>query len=413
MSAAPGVPVIQITDAAKGYKYYRRAADRLRELWQRRPLAQIHWALEHISLAVYAGETFGLIGENGAGKSTLLKLVAGTCKASRGQIDIHGQVAALLELGIGFHPEESGRENVYLMGALAGIAAKRMESYYSEIAAFSELSAETLERPVKTYSSGMFMRLAFATATAVDPDILVIDEALSVGDMHFQKKSLDRIMSFRDRGKTVLFCSHNLYQVRSLCQRAAWLHEGRIRAQGDTERVVTAYESYQREKEAAILHEQREQQVSYKPQNTASALAPLRIQEVSIHSPEAAGPGADAALLFETFQPVDISVEVESRTDAAPFHVGIAIIRNDKENVFGTSTHFSPASEPLLSTGRRRVTLQLPKLHLLSGDYWLSVYVLDDSGLQVYDMAEKICPFTVRNPGREFGLVHMPHRWQL
>ena len=138
------------------------------------------------------------------------------------------------------------------MGALSGIRAQQMAAYYAEIAEFSELSEEVLARPVKTYSSGMFMRLAFATATAIDPDILIIDEALAVGDMQFQKKSLDRIMGFRERNKTVLFCAHNMYQMRSLCQRVAWLDQGKIRALGATEEVVTAYESYLREKEAVV-----------------------------------------------------------------------------------------------------------------------------------------------------------------
>jgi lipopolysaccharide transport system ATP-binding protein len=392
---------VYMKGVSKGYRLYRRPADRFRELVWRRSFHDTHWALKEIDITVEPGETFGLVGENGAGKSTLLKLVAGTCKPTSGRVAANGRVAALLELGAGFHPEESGRENVYLMGAIAGISSKRMASYYAEIAEFSELPGETLERPVKTYSSGMFMRLAFATATAVDPDILIIDEALSVGDMHFQKKSLDRIMSFRERGKTVLFCSHNLYQIRSLCQRAAWIHEGKIRALGMTEEVVTAYESYEREKEASFI--QQEQPATYKP--TASALAPARIAAVTID-----GVGGEHSACLETFQQTTITVQVESLQEDVPFHIGIAIVRNDKENVFGTSTHFAGA-KPLIGSGHRQVELLFPKLHLLSGNYWLSVYVLDDSGLQVYDMAESVCAFTVHNPGREFGLVYIPHQW--
>ncbi len=392
---------VRLEDVSKGYRFYRRPSDRLRELVWRKSFHNIHWALREIAIAVEPGETFGLIGENGAGKSTLLKIVAGTCNPTTGQIAVEGRVAALLELGVGFHPEESGRENVYLMGAIAGVSPKRMGSYYAEIAEFSELSAEVLERPIKTYSSGMFMRLAFSTATAVDPDILIIDEALSVGDMHFQKKSLDRIMSFRERGKTVLFCSHNLYQVRSLCGRAAWLHEGRIRAMGVTEEVVTAYESYEREKEANLV--KQEQPGAYKPVSTA--LAPVRISEVTI-----AG-GDESSACLETFQQVSVFVEVESLQENVPFNIGIAIVRNDKENVFGASTHFAAPGKPLIGSGHHRVQLAFPELHLLSGDYWLSVYALDDSGLQVYDMAESVCSFKVHNPGRNFGLVYMPHNW--
>jgi len=402
---------IHLEGVAKGYRLYRRPADRLRELIARRPLHTVHWALQTIDLTVQAGETFGLIGENGAGKSTLLKLIAGTSKASRGEIRCHGRITALLELGAGFHPEETGRENVYLMGALNGIPAAQMAAYFDAIADFAELSDEVLARPVKTYSSGMFMRLAFATATAVDPDILIVDEALSVGDMYFQKKSLDRIMRFREGGKTVLFCSHNMYQIRSLCQRAAWLHEGTLQALGDTEEVVTAYESHEREKQA-LLRQQGGDVASgvaglshYRSLSTASS-APVRIREVTLSGNQ----DADRVYL-ETFQDAAVSVTLESAEQTTPYHLGVAIVRNDKENIFGTSTHFEPDAKPL--QGSREVVLELPQLSLLSGEYWLSVYLLDDSGLQVYDMAELICPFTVHNPGQTFGFVQLPYRWCL
>lgn len=396
-------PTVVMESVSKGYRFYRRPLDRIRELFGGEPRHRVHWALQDVSLRVLPGETFGLVGENGAGKSTLLKLLAGTIKPTRGRLAVNGRVAALLELGAGFHPEESGRENVYLMGALAGIPPGRMAAHYQAIAEFSELPAEALERPVKTYSSGMFMRLAFAVATAVDPDVLIIDEALSVGDMHFQKKSLDRIMGFRDRGKTVLFCSHNLYQVRSLCSRAAWLHEGQLRALGATEEVVTAYESHEREKEAALADTGMQSAAAYQaPQPTG--ITPVRILSVDI--------AAEHGGLLATFQPATVIVRVESRADGTPFHVGVAVVRNDRENVFGTSTHFDNDAPPLMGAGEHTLRLVFPQLSLLSGDYRLSVYVLDDSGLQVYDMAETVCPFTVHSPGREFGLVYIPHRWE-
>lgn len=394
--------VIQLDNVAKGYRIYRRPADRLREWFLRKPQHQLHWALQEINIAIEPGETFGLIGENGAGKSTFLKLVAGTSNATTGKVHVSGRVAALLELGAGFHPEESGRENVYLMGALNGINPKQMEHYYDQITEFAELPADVMERPVKTYSSGMFMRLAFATATAVEPDILIIDEALSVGDMYFQKKSLDRILNFREQNKTVLFCSHNLYQIRSLCQRAAWLHEGRVRAIGATETVVTAFENYEREKEARF--NASHSNWSYKPKTVSGT--PVRIAEVQL-----AGAKQEEPVYLETFEDFSVTVEVESLQHDIPFHVGVAIVRNDKDNVFGSSTHFDKQLNAFQSKGHHQVRLVIPKLPLLSGEYWLSVYILDDSGLQVYDMAELICPFTVHNPGKNFGVVHLPHQW--
>lgn len=402
-TSSPVFPV-RIDNVSKGYRYYRRPADRLRELLTKQPQHQMHWALRDVSISIEKGETFGLIGENGAGKSTLLKLVAGTCRPSQGEVAVDGRVAALLELGAGFHPDENGRDNAYLMGALSGIAPGKMDEYYRGVVEFAELSEDVLERPVKTYSSGMFMRLAFATATAVDPDILIIDEALSVGDMHFQKKSLDRIMNFRDKGRTILFCSHNLYQVRSLCNRAAWIHEGKVRAIGNTEEVVTAYESHEREKETRFLD--KANNLTFKPASTS--IAPVRISQVTLTSPDGTSPE-----ILDTFQPVTVRVEVESVRQSVPFHVGVAIVRNDRENVFGSSTHFEAGSLPLTADGMRTVALHLPHLNLLSGQYSLSVYLLDDSGLQVYDMAENVCPFHVHSSCREFGIAYLPYHWQL
>jgi lipopolysaccharide transport system ATP-binding protein len=394
---------IALQGVEKVYRFYDRPLDRLREVIFRTPRHRTHRALGPLSLDIAQGETFGLVGENGAGKSTLLKIVAGTILPTAGTVRVEGRVAALLELGAGFHPEETGRDNVMLMAALNGVPAAQMDDYYAKVTDFAELPHDVLQRPVKTYSSGMFMRLAFSAATAVDPDILVIDEALSVGDMHFQKKSLDRIMQFREAGKTVLFCSHNLYQVRSLCTRAAWVHQGQIMALGETEGVVTAYESHERAKEQAA----RECLPSTtQPIAAASSLAPVRFVEATLETPDGVNPA-----FIETFQPVRLTLEVESHRDDIPFHVGFAIIRNDKENVFGSSTHFA-RTEPLRGRGRHRVTLRFPEFPLLSGDYLLSVYVLDDTGLQVIDMAESIRPFRVLHRGREFGFVHLPHLWE-
>lgn len=406
MHDTPETPAVRLVNASKGYRQYSRSSDRLREIFFRQQPQAIHWALQDVSLEIASGETFGLVGENGAGKSSILKLVAGTTRPTSGQVLTKGKVAALLELGAGFHPEDSGRDNIHLMGALAGIPRAEIPSYYAEIAAFSELSEEVLARPVKTYSSGMFMRLGFATATAVNPEVLIVDEALSVGDMHFQKKSLDRIMEFRDQGKTVLFCSHNLYQIRSLCSRAAWIRQGRIEAIGDAESVVTAYENYERAKDGAGLVGTRLTDALRSTARSGSSLAPVKILDVGI------GPTCGAFRdQLTSFSDVSVAVDVESYEPDKPYHLGVAIVRNDKMNVFGTSTHFDPERAPYVGAGRRRVSLRFPRLPLLSGEYRLSVYVLDDTGLQVFDQAELICPFTVFNPAREFGMVSMPCEW--
>lgn len=393
---------ISLKDVSKAYRFYDHPLNRVREVLTGTSCHRIHQALKNITLEIYRGETFGLVGENGAGKSTLLKLVAGTIRPTSGNLHVHGNVAALLELGAGFHPEETGRDNVMLMAALNGVPSYQMQEFYERVTDFAELPEEVLKRPVKTYSSGMFMRLAFSAATAVDPEILVIDEALSVGDMYFQKKSLDRIMDFRAQGKTVLFCSHNLYQIRSLCMRAAWIHSGRIMALGNTEHVVTAYESYERDKKAESTDTHPPAKVV-----ASSNLAPVRFVDVSLETPDGINP-----TFIETFQPLRLIFEIESTDPSIPFHVLFAIVRNDKENIFGTSTQFRRKGRPLQGAGIHRIAIRFPGFPLLSGDYLLSVYVLDDTGLHVIDMAEGIRPFRVHHRGREFGFVHIPYEWE-
>ena len=284
-----------------------------------------------------------------------------------------------------------------------------MQDFMVRATAFSELSVETLERPVKTYSSGMFMRLAFAAATAIDPEVLIVDEALSVGDLHFQKKSLNRILELRERGATVLFCSHNLYQVRSLCQRAAWIQDGRIASIGKTEDVVTAYESYERRRYVHLRAESADSASPDPARSTSaatSATALVKIMKLTVETADGINPAQ-----IDSFQDMAVDIEVESYADA-PFHVLFAIVRPDKDNVFGTSTQFRPEGQPLQGIGSHRVRMRFPRLSLLSGEYLWSVYVLDDTGIQVLDMAELIQPFTVLNQRhREFGVTWLEHDW--
>lgn len=396
----------------KTYPVYAKPQDRLLEWLTGRQRHRVHVALSGIDFAVQAGETFGLIGENGAGKSTLLKIAAGTIRPTQGRVAREGRVAALLELGAGFHPEESGYDNIRFMAALHGLEGADMEAFHQRATAFSELTVETLERPVKTYSSGMFMRLAFAAATAIDPDVLIVDEALSVGDLHFQKKSLNRILALREQGATVLFCSHNLYQVRSLCQRAAWIHGGRIEAMGSTEDVVTAYEAHERRRYAYLRVDEGNGDGSMSsaavgPGPLASSVsAPVKIVRLTTETSDGINPAQ-----VDSFQDLTLDIQVEAYSDIL-FHVGFSIVRSDKDNVFGTSTQFRAGHAALRGAGTHRLRMKFPQLPLLSGEYLWNVYTLDDTGLQVLDMAELIQPFTVLNQKtREFGLVWLEHEW--
>ncbi|RYF52495.1 MAG: ABC transporter ATP-binding protein [Comamonadaceae bacterium] len=402
---------IRFEGIEKTYMVYARPQDRLWEWVTSKPRHRVHVALTGVDFEVQAGETFGLIGENGAGKSTLLKIAAGTIRPTRGSVSQQGRVAALLELGAGFHPEESGYDNIRFMAALHGLEGSAMQDFIVRATAFSELTKETLERPVKTYSSGMFMRLAFAAATAIDPDVLIVDEALSVGDLHFQKKSLNRILELRERGATVLFCSHNLYQVRSLCQRAAWIHGGHVQAIGATENVVTAYEAHERRRyvhlraePAAGIAAQADAQPGTDTRPTTASL--VKIAHLITETSDGINPAQ-----VDSFQDLTVEIQVESYCDDA-FHIGFSIVRPDKDNVFGTSTRFQNPPRPLRGKGEHRLRVRFPRLALLSGEYLWNVYTLDDTGLQVLDMAELIQPFTVLNQeNSEFGLVWLDHEW--
>ena len=234
---------VSVQNLNKDFKIYERPQDRLFEIIQRKQRHQLFHVLSDISFSVPDGKSLGIIGDNGAGKSTLLKLLVGTLQPTSGEITINGQVAALLELGAGFHPEFSGRKNIFLNAALLGVPDDNIAEMERDIIAFSELDY-FIDRPVKTYSSGMYVRLAFSIATMVRPDILVIDEALSVGDMAFQKKCVQRMNEFREQQKTMVFCSHSMFHVQELCDIAIWLNKGKIQEIGDSDKVVGHYEDF-------------------------------------------------------------------------------------------------------------------------------------------------------------------------
>ena len=233
---------VAVEGVGKAYKQYADRWSRLAE-WMlpgQRPRHQLHWVLRDVSFAVEPGQAVGIIGANGAGKSTLLKLITGTTQATTGAVRMDGRVAALLELGMGFHPDFTGRENAYMAGQLLGLGRGELEGLMPAIESFAGIG-EYIDQPVRTYSSGMQVRLAFSVATARRPDILIVDEALSVGDAQFQLKSFDRIREFQAQGTTLLLVSHDLAAIRSICHRAIWLDKGAVRALGDTRTVVDEY----------------------------------------------------------------------------------------------------------------------------------------------------------------------------
>ena len=414
--------VLSVRSVGKEYKLYPSARARLKALLTGQATHRSHWALRDVSFELRRGECIGVIGDNGAGKSSLLKLLAGTLQPSLGTIERVGRVTAILELGAGFHPDFSGRDNLYFGGSLIGIGHEEMARLEPEIIAFCELG-EALDRPVKTYSSGMTVRLAFALVTAVQPDVLIIDEALAVGDQNFQKKCVERITAFRNNGCTILFCSHSPYHIRHLCDRALWLKSGRMEQFGGTEAVLAAYDVHTREREAAT-------QASFHAD--PPGVAPADSVAVAAAAPEPAPPrkadtqGAGACILSvdvaDLAEPLDgqppvlqgqdlvVTITARGRGEERP-HIGFMIEQSKGVGITSLATHEDGAAPQRLDDGTWRSVLRFPDLPLHSGDYVISAFLFDETGLAVYDEWFQFLHFRFIFPKPLPGLVRLPHEW--
>lgn len=376
--------LVKLEEVGKFYPIYSSPKDRLKEIIFRKKYHQEFWALKGVSFEVHPGETLGVIGDNGAGKSTLLKIIAGTLRASEGKVLVDGRVSAILELGMGFHPEMTGIENIFLSGHLMGLSRREIEEKLKDIIDFSELG-DFINQPVKTYSSGMYVRLAFSIATAVNPDILVIDEALSVGDSYFQKKSLDRIMEFREKGKTIVFCSHNMYHITHLCNRAIWLHHGKIKMGGNALEVVENYEEYCRERSRNV----QERMEFFNP---LVKIVSLNLNRTELRLGE------------------ELIVNIGFKNpEKRPFHVGIAFKREDGTLCFGTTTLYD--NLPPISKVDGKLEFRIPKLPFMGGRYEIMVATMDDTGNLTYD--GKQAEFKVSRSRKELGMIWLDHFWRM
>ena len=405
---------LRLAGVGKEYKLYDSPRARLKSLLTGRALHRSHWALQGVSLELARGQCLGVVGSNGAGKSTLLKLITGTLQPSCGQLARSGRVTAILELGAGFHPEFTGRQNLYFGGSLIGIPAEQMRALEAAVLAFAEIG-EAIDRPVKTYSSGMTVRLAFALVTAVEPDLLIIDEALAVGDQHFQKKCVERIEQFRRNGCTILFCSHSPYHIRHLCDVALWLDAGRVMEFGPTEAVLGAYEKHSRLLDAA--GSAAPAAVSAAPSPAAPPLPYERGPgSAMILSCELAGltePDADNAPgAPRVLQARDLvaTIVVRGQGEERP-NIGFMIEQDRGVGITSLATHEEGAAPTPLGDRTWRSVLTFPDLPLHTGDYVISVFLFDESGLVTYDLWFKFMTFRFVSPTLMPGLVRLPHTW--
>lgn len=410
MTAPLGQPsrsLLCVTGLGKEYRLWSSARSRLKALVTGRATHRSHWALRDISFELRQGQCLGVIGNNGAGKSSLLKMLAGTMHPSNGTLERHGRVTAILELGAGFHPDFTGRDNLYFGGSLIGIDTATMRALEAEIIDFSELG-EAIDRPVKTYSSGMVVRLAFALVTAVQPDLLIIDEALAVGDQHFQKKCVERIEQFRRSGCTILFCSHSLYHVRQLCDVALWLDKGTQRAFGPTEEVLAAYEAFVRSQEALALPTDVSTAAANTPARPLSseAIAPGQAGIVSVHVANL----DDSPIPLLQGPHLELTVVAQAPPDECP-SMAVMLEQAHGVGITSTSTQKAGVTPRPLGDGRWQARLRFPDLPLHTGEYVISVYLFDSRGLVVYEQWERCVHFRHVFTQSTPGLVRLPHAW--
>ncbi|MEW6456467.1 MAG: ABC transporter ATP-binding protein [Acidobacteriota bacterium] len=378
-----------------------------------RPDEIIH-ALDSVSFSVKKGATLGIIGANGSGKSTLLKVIAGITKPTEGAVNVDGKVSALIELGVGFHPEISARENIYINGIMLGLSKKEISEKFDEIVKFAELE-EFIDQPVKTYSSGMYMRLGFSIAINVNPDILLIDEVLAVGDAAFVPKCLDRIADFKRRQKTILFVSHDLTTVENICDEVIWLKKGKCQTKGDPKRVVDAYlkdVAQITEEKLETLHKEKEKEAEREelaPQIEEKREARWGSREVEILSVKLKSSDGEEKWVFHEGEEMRIELEVESKKKIDDFVFGIGIFNPQGMSVYGTNTNFEDFVSDHLE-GRGKVTFKIKNLNLINGSYFLDVAIHKRDGY-AYDYHRSLYEFRVFSRKKDIGIWRPNHSW--
>ena len=430
---------IEVTHASKIYRRYSRkrqfatlksallSGSLIRDL---RP-DETFPAIRDVSFSVPAGTTLGVIGRNGSGKSTILKLVAGITKPTIGTVVVHGRISALIELGAGFHPEISGRENVFINGIMLGLSKREIAARFQEIVEFAELE-DFIDAPVKTYSSGMYMRLGFAVAIHVDPDVLLVDEVLAVGDEGFTHKCLDKFAEFKRRGKTILLVTHSLGLVERFCDEALWLDAGTMKTMGDPKRVVDAYITdveTQEERQLAAADAKAQDTVAISPDEPAAVLpdhpveaaeAPADMfrategrwgsREVEITDVALVAGDGRPGHVFHSGERVDIHIRMRAALAIEDFVIGVGIFNAEGVCCFGTNTGIADLQSQRL-VGDVEAVFTIESLDLVEGTYKLDVAVHKRDGYP-YDYHRLLYTFRVKSRRKDVGIFVPRHQWR-
>jgi len=393
---------IRVQNITKAYQIYDKPQDRLKQsLCQgRKQFYREFKALDDVSFEVKKGETVGIIGRNGSGKSTLLQIICGTLAPTSGTVEVNGRVAALLELGAGFNPEFTGKENVYMNATILGLSKEEIDAKYDEIVAFADIG-DFIDQPVKTYSSGMYARLAFSVVIHVDPDVLIVDEILAVGDSLFQAKCVKKFYEIKESGCTIVFVSHDEYQVRHVCDYAAYLKEGNLVYFGNTADAFDAYKYDLGLMKANIsedIHELKKSTFSFQP---------FSINHVSLVNEV----GEDVSRLG-THEMVRLIVEYEccDLSFCEKVSLVVNLYQHDSLYLFGTTT-LMEGIEPFILNEKGKIEILFPNIPLLRGNYKWRVAINDERGLAVLAEACPVCPFDIIDDFQAVGIIDISRKW--
>ncbi|WP_018758695.1 ABC transporter ATP-binding protein [Paenibacillus terrigena] len=399
--------IVNVEKLVKTYKLYDSPFDRLKEAIL--PGKKKHYkefrALNGLTFQVNKGDAIGILGKNGSGKSTLLKMITGVLTPTSGTIDVNGRISAILELGAGFNPEYTGRENIFLNGMMMGLTNSEIEEKLNSIIEFADIG-DFIEQPVKVYSSGMFARLAFAVSINVEPDLLIVDEALAVGDSRFQIKCINKMKELKEEGTTILFVSHATEQVKRFCNKALWIKDGELIVSGQSSEVVDLYEDYMKNDVVPDLNKKIELDVCMEVEE--DFVVPLNNEIMSLITKYKLNKAN-----FNCFDRFEVEVEYEIYEEIIEgFLLGVAIYTPKREYIFGPNTYLEKIEIPN-NLGRHVVKYIIPELPILSGTYLLDIGVFNNEGIVCIDYKQEAIEFHVTNKYFSEGQFYINHGWEV